>query len=136
MDYRAITIQTAIALIALSMFAGCSLLPDRSAQQTELQAQRANAAADRAEKSAQAAEKAARDAMAAADHAEKTVHEDSKAIDADIARINYLIAMHDRELRRRRKTKKHHHVKHIAQGAASATKPVAKTPLPAPVEEE
>jgi hypothetical protein len=134
MDYRPITIQTAIATVALAMLAaGCSLLPNRSAQQTQLQAQRANAAADRAEKSAQAAEKAARDAMAAADHAEKTVHEDSKAIDADVARINYLIAMHDRELRRRRRSKKHHHhVKHLAHRTTSATKPVAKTPSPAP----
>ncbi|GEM_PF-6424590 len=133
MDYRAITIQTAIVMAALSTFAaGCSLLSNRSAQETQLQAKRADAAADRAEKSAKAAEKAARDAMAAADHAEKTVHEDSKAIDADIARINYLIAMHDRELRRRRKSRRHHRVKPAAHATASGTEAAAKTPSRAP----
>jgi chemotaxis protein histidine kinase CheA len=102
---------SSFSLLAVLLLAGAGCgTSERSAEQAQLQAARANAAADRADASAAAAEKAARDAMAAADHAERTVREDTNAIDADIARINYLIEQRDRRLRRRhRKARRRHH---------------------------
>jgi hypothetical protein len=130
MNYRAITFRTAIALIAFSIpAAGCSLMANRAAQRTQLQADRANAAADRAEKSAAAAERAARDAMAAADRTDRVVREDTKAIDADIARINYLIAMQDRRRKRHQKSRRRRHGA-TAPPAAAYPGPGARSTAP------
>jgi|HubBroStandDraft_2_1064218.scaffolds.fasta_scaffold459467_2 chemotaxis protein histidine kinase CheA len=100
--------------------AGCAT-SNKSVEQTQLAAARANAAADRAEASAANAEKAAHNATIAADRVEKTVRADSKAIDADVARINYLIAQQERRRRRRRKAHWPHHT------------PPAAAPLPTSV---
>jgi hypothetical protein len=95
--------------------AGCAT-SNKSVEQTQLAAARANAAADRAEASAAKAEMAANNATIAADRVEKTVRADSKAIDADVARINYLIAQQDR---RRRRHHKVHRRPHAPPPAAS-----------------
>jgi hypothetical protein len=96
-------------LFAFLGAAGCAgwnpWAQQEQARQTQLAAARANAAADRAEASAAAAEKAAREANITADRVGAVVRADSKAIDADVARINYLIA---RRERRRRKRRRHH----------------------------
>jgi hypothetical protein len=118
MDYRASTLAAATALLAFSLMtaAGCAT-SNKSAEQAQVAAARADTAANRAEASAAKAEKAAHDATLAADHVEKTVREDTRAIDADIARINYLLAQHERRRKRRRKS----HGKHHAAPAPTAT---------------
>jgi hypothetical protein len=106
-----------ISLFSL-LAAGCAT-SNKSVEQAQLAAARANAAADRAEASASAAEKAAQDATLAADRVERTVREDTRAIDADIARINYLLAQQDRRRRRHRKSHQAHHTQAATRRAGT-----------------
>jgi hypothetical protein len=110
MDYCSTIAGPATALLAFLILAGAGCATsNQSVEQAQLAAKRADAAAYRAEASAAAAEKAAHDATLAADRVEKTVREDSKAIDADIARINYLLAQQERPRHHRRKSRRRHH---------------------------
>jgi uncharacterized iron-regulated membrane protein len=119
-----------VALFSLFLLtaSGCAWLnpwaqQEEEARQTQLAAARANAAADHAERSAAAAEQAARQATIAADRVEKVVRADSQAIDADSARINYLIAQRERRRHHHRSHIHHHHVT-----AAPAPPPASSHP--------
>jgi hypothetical protein len=103
----------AIAAVLIMTAAGCAA--NRSAEQSQLAAARANAAADRAEASARAAEKAAHDATVATDRVEKVVREDSKA---------QRRPRHHRKLRHRR------HVPAPAAAPPASTKPAEPTFIP------
>ena len=129
MNYRLrVLAANAIAAVLIMTAAGCAA--NRSAEQSQLAAARASAAADRAEASARAAEKAAHDATVATDRVEKVVREDRKAIDADVARINYLIALQQRRRRHRRKLRHRHHTPAVAAAPPTSTKPAEPTFIP------